>query len=60
MSDDLGSKHHAQLTASGPPLPVLAKALERLRDLRTAAESHEFETAHDKLSMLKDAVGWRD
>ncbi|HTT97883.1 MAG TPA: monodechloroaminopyrrolnitrin synthase PrnB family protein [Rhizomicrobium sp.] len=58
MSDELDRKHHAQLTASGPPLPVLAKALERLRDLRTAAKSPDFETAHDKLAVLKKAVQW--
>jgi len=57
MSDELDSKHHAQLTASGPPLPVLAKALERLRDLRTAAKRDDLETAHDKLETLKRAVG---
>jgi hypothetical protein len=56
MSDALDSKHHAQLTASGPPLPVLAKALERLRDLRAAAKRDDFETAHDKLESLKKAV----
>ena len=58
MSDALDSKHHAQLTASGPPLPVLAKALERLRDLRAAAKRDDFETAHDKIETLKKLVGW--
>jgi hypothetical protein len=60
MSGELDSRHHAQLTASGPPLPVLAKALERLRDLRTAARRSDFETAHDKLAVLKKAVNWQD
>jgi hypothetical protein len=59
MSGALDEKHHAQLTASGPPLPVLAKALERLRDLRAAAKRADFETAHDKLETLKKAVVWR-
>jgi hypothetical protein len=36
---------------------VLAKALERLRDLRAAAKRDDFETAHDKLESLKKAVG---
>lgn len=58
MSSELDEKHHAQLTASGPPLPVLAKALERLRDLRAAAKRDDMETAHDELEMLKEAVGW--
>jgi hypothetical protein len=57
MSGELDQKHHAQLTASGPPLPVIAKALERLRDLRAAAKRDDLETAHDKLEMLKKAVG---
>ena len=57
MSDALDARHLAQLTASGPPLPVLAKALERLRDLRAAAKRDDFETAHDKLETLKKAVG---
>jgi len=60
MSAGLDARHHEQLTASGPPLPVLAKALERLRDLRAAAKSSDFETAHDKLATLKKAVGWQD
>ena len=57
MSTELDARHHAQLTASGPPLPVLAKALERLRDLRAAAKRSDLETAHDKLETLKRAVG---
>ena len=57
MSGDLDEKHHAQLTASGPPLPVLAKALERLRDLRAAMPNREFETAHEKIEVLKRAIG---
>ncbi|MBV9992899.1 MAG: DUF1864 family protein [Alphaproteobacteria bacterium] len=57
MSGELDRKHHGQLTASGPPLPVLAKALERLRDLRAAAKRDDLETAHDKIEMLKRAAG---
>ena len=57
MSEELDSRHHAQLTASGPPLDVLARSLERLRDLRAAAKRDDFETAHDGLALLKKAVG---
>ena len=57
MSAELEAKHHEQLTASGPPLPVLARSLERLRDLRAAAKRPDLETAHDKLEMLRRAVG---
>jgi hypothetical protein len=60
MSAELDRKHLEQLTASGPPLPVLAKSLERLRDLRTAAKRDDMETAHDRLASLKNAVDWKD
>jgi hypothetical protein len=53
---ELEQRHMAQITASGPPLPVLVKALEKLRDLRMAAPAEEFETAHDKLAALKQAL----
>ena len=33
----LDNKHHNHLTASGPPLPVLLRSLEKLRDQRMAA-----------------------
>jgi hypothetical protein len=36
-SDALPQERLENITASGPPLPVLLKALEKLRDLRTAA-----------------------
>lgn len=57
MTPELDQKHMAQITASGPPLPVLIKALEKLRDLRGAAKTDEFETAHDKIAVLKRALG---
>jgi hypothetical protein len=56
MSEELEARHHEQLTASGPPLPVLARSLERLRDLRAAAKRPDMETAHDKLEMLRRAL----
>jgi hypothetical protein len=56
MSQELEAKHHEQLTASGPPLPVLARSLERLRDLRAAAKRSDIETAHDKLETLRRAL----
>lgn len=57
MTKELEQRHMAQITASGPPLPVLIKALEKLRDLRAAAPSNEFETAHAKLAQLRGALG---
>lgn len=57
MTHELEQRHMAQITASGPPLNVLIKALEKLRDLRGAVATSEFETAHDKLAAVKRALG---
>lgn len=46
----------AQVTASGPPLPVLMRALEILRDLRLAAPRPDIRTRHDDLRKLKALV----
>ena len=37
-AEHIGEQHQDNLTASGPPLPVLMRALARLRDLRRAAD----------------------
>jgi hypothetical protein len=44
------------LTASGPPLPVLLRALEVLRDLRLAADRRDIATRHHDLARLRAAV----
>lgn len=41
------------ITASGPPLPVLLRALERLRDLRVAAKHSHSATRHADLARLR-------
>lgn len=46
----------AQVTASGPPLPVLLNALAILRDLRLAAPRADIRTRHDDLQRLKALV----
>lgn len=46
----------AQVTASGPPLPVLLRALEILRDLRMAAPRTDIKTRHDDLARLKELI----
>lgn len=43
----------SQVTASGPPLPVLLRSLEVLRDLRMAAPRQDVRTRHDDLERLK-------
>jgi len=46
-----------QVTASGPPLPVLLSALEVLRDLRLAARRDDIPSRHADLARLRAAVG---
>lgn len=55
-SQDMDERHQAQLTASGPPLPVLLRSLERLRNLRAAVPRDDMVTAHDKIAALKGKV----
>lgn len=47
----------SQLTASGPPLPVLIASLAVLRDLRTAAPRTDIPSRHAELAKLRQAVG---
>jgi hypothetical protein len=44
------------ITASGPPLPVLLRSLQVLRDLRLAADRRDIATRHDDLGRLRSAV----
>ncbi len=44
------------VTASGPPLPVLLRALQILRDLRLAADRRDIATRHDDLARLRGAL----
>jgi hypothetical protein len=46
----------SQVTASGPPLPVLLQALEVLRDLRLAAPRSDIATRHDDVARLRVAL----
>jgi len=55
-SGALDEKHMAQLTASGPPLPILIASLERLRDLRLAADRPEIGSAHAAVARLRALV----
>jgi hypothetical protein len=45
-----------QITASGPPLPVLIDSLQVLRDKRVAADRDDIPTRHDDLARLRAAV----
>jgi hypothetical protein len=44
------------ITASGPPLPVLLRALEILRDMRLAADRSDISTRFADLSRLRHAL----
>jgi hypothetical protein len=52
----LDESHLAQVTASGPPLPVLLSALEILRDLRLAAPREDIASRHEELSRVRAAL----
>jgi Monodechloroaminopyrrolnitrin synthase PrnB len=52
----LGEEQSQGLTASGPPLPVLLRSLEVLRDLRVAADRPDIGTRHDDLRRVRAAL----
>ncbi|MEO1251408.1 MAG: monodechloroaminopyrrolnitrin synthase PrnB family protein [Pseudomonadota bacterium] len=56
-SDDIDEAGRRQITASGPPLPVLLRALQKLRDLRLAAKSDIAQTRAADVAFLRDLVG---
>jgi hypothetical protein len=50
---DMQETHLAGLTASGPPLSVLLRALEVLRDLRAATDRQDIPTRHADVARLR-------
>jgi monodechloroaminopyrrolnitrin synthase PrnB-like protein len=52
----LKPEHFGGITASGPPLPVLMRALEVLRDFRTAAPRYDIPTRHDDIAFLRSKL----
>jgi hypothetical protein len=44
------------ITASGPPLPVLLRSLQVLRDMRLAADRRDIRTRHDDLARLRSHI----
>lgn len=49
----LDDAHLPGVTASGPPLPVLLRALEVLRDMRLAADRRDIATRYSDLALLR-------
>lgn len=56
-ADELPPERMQNLTASGPPLKILMDALEKLRDLRLAADRDDIPTRYKDLTRLRAAVG---
>jgi hypothetical protein len=52
----IGAAHLEHITASGPPLPVLLRSLEVLRDMRLAADTPSLATRHADLTRLRSLV----
>lgn len=52
----LDADHLRGITASGPPLPVLLRSLEVLRDLRLGADRRDVATRHGDLAALRGAL----
>jgi hypothetical protein len=51
-----GTQDKAGLTASGPPLPVLLKALRKLCDLRAAADRDDIPSRFSDLQTLRNSL----
>jgi hypothetical protein len=56
-SNALDETHLGQITASGPPLPVLLASLQVLRDLRLAAPRDDIPSRHADLARVREAAG---
>ncbi len=52
----LDTAHLAGITASGPPLPVLVRSLEVLRDMRLAAKRTDIATRYADLQQLRNML----
>ncbi|MFT6285320.1 MAG: hypothetical protein ACJA09_000054 [Alcanivorax sp.] len=53
---DAGTMDKPGLTASGPPLPVLLKALRKLCDLRSAAARDDIPSRYREMQLLRDSL----
>jgi hypothetical protein len=52
----MAAAHLANVTASGPPLPVLLRSLEVLRDMRLAADRPDIASRHADLAQLRNRL----
>ncbi len=56
-SADLPEQNLTHITASGPPLDVLMRALQKLRDQRCAAPRDDIPTRYRDLTRIREALG---
>ena len=49
----MNEAHLGNVTASGPPLPVLLRSLEILRDMRVAAKREGISSRHEDFARLR-------
>ena len=55
-SDEAGLSNKTDLTASGPPLPVLLKSLKHLCDLRNAADVSDIGSRYNDIQLLRSCI----
>jgi hypothetical protein len=55
-SAELSETHLKHITASGPPLQVLLNSLEKLRDLRMAADRDDIPSRHADFQRLRNSL----
>lgn len=55
-AEGLDERYHENLTASGPPLSVLLSSLEKLRDLRMAADRADIPSRHVDIARLRASL----
>lgn len=53
----LDQKHLEHITASGPPLEVLIAALQKIRDLRTAAHRDDIRSRYKDIATIRRSLG---
>ena len=55
-SQDIDESYLQKITASGPPLDVLLRSLEKLRDQRMAADRDDIQSSYHELRRLRASV----
>jgi serine kinase of HPr protein (carbohydrate metabolism regulator) len=56
MAKNESQQAYEKVTASGPPLPVLLRSLEKLKDLRCATERDDIPSRYAEVQLLKARI----